>query len=213
MATKSDASGKPVFPYTTEPKALRRLLAEIPKRPKPPKMTFDTIKSWGVSKNKNSISAIGVLKKIGLLSDGGVPNDVYVEFMKTGTGPSVLADRLRSTYKVLFDNSLAPQSEPDAELKKLFHIHTAGGEDVMRLQIQTFKALAEYANFDAKTGTGGKPATPAAAYKGNEDAEMNLPPVQIALHIHLPENKTTRDYEAIIQDIAKYIYGRKVDAN
>ena len=38
-----------------------------------------------------------------------------------------------------------------------------------------------------------------------------LPPMQIDLHIHLPENKTTRDYEAIIQDIAKYIYGRQID--
>ena len=203
----------PVFPYTTEPKALRRLLAQIPKRPKPPKMTFDTMKSWAVSKNSNSQTAIRVLKKIGLLSDGGVPNDAYVEFMKTGTGPSVLADHLRSTYKVLFDNSLNPQSESDEELKKLFHIHTGGGDDVMRLQIQTFKALAEHANFDAKTSTGGKPMGSAVAGKGIEDAEVNLPPVQVALHIHLPENKTIRDYEAIIQDIAKYIYGRKVDEN
>jgi hypothetical protein len=213
MSTKSDSSGKPAFPYTTEPKALRRLLAEIPKRPKPPKMTFETLKSWGVSKNTNSKTAIGVLKKIGLLGENAVPNGTYVEFMMTGTGPAVLAERLRATYKALFDNSLAPQTEPDEELKKLFHIHTGGGDDVMRLQIQTFKALADFANFDHKTGTGTKTPPAAGAGKGNDNPELNLPPVQVALHIHLPENKTTRDYEAIIQDIAKYIYGRKVDEN
>jgi hypothetical protein len=37
-----------------------------------------------------------------------------------------------------------------------------------------------------------------------------MPAVKIDLHIHLPENKTARDYDSIIQDIAKYIYGRNV---
>jgi hypothetical protein len=43
----------------------------------------------------------------------------------------------------------------------------------------------------------------------NAGGTPDLPPIKIDLHIHLPENKTTRDYEAIIQDIARYIYGRK----
>ena len=30
--------------------------------------------------------------------------------------------------------------------------------------------------------------------------------VNINLHIHLPEGKSSRDYQYIIQDIAKYIY-------
>jgi hypothetical protein len=213
MAKKSELASEPKFPYTTEPKALRRLLAEIPKRPKPPKVTLDTLKSWNVSKNSNSVTAIRVLKKIGLLDEGAVPNASYVDFMKTGTGPLVLADKVRSVYEVLFQNSIAPQKESDDELKKLFHIHTGGGDDAMRLQIQTFKALAEYASFDGKGGVGGKPAAASAGGTEKNNPDLELPPVQVALHIHLPENKTTRDYEAIIQDIAKYIYGRKLDNN
>jgi hypothetical protein len=100
---------------------------------------------------------------------------------------------------VLFENAHSPQSEPDEELRKLFHIHSGGGDDAMRLQILTFKALAEYANFTVGQIFSGKLA------------DQHLPPIQVDLHIHLPENKTTRDYEAIIQDIAKYIYGRNID--
>ena len=37
----------------------------------------------------------------------------------------------------------AVAAEPEDELKKLFHIHSGGGEDTMRLQVQTFKALSE----------------------------------------------------------------------
>jgi hypothetical protein len=213
MAKKTDDKGAPAFPYTTEPKALRRLLAEIPKRPKPPKLDMAKLKAWDVSKNNNARTAINVLKKIGLVNDSGVPTETYVEFMKTGTGPGVLASRLREAYRPLFEAAHAPQSESDDELKKLFHIHTGGGDDAMRLQIQTFKALAEHANFTDAATPDGKPVAGAAASMSSRGGGGPLPPVQVDLHIHLPENKTTRDYEAIIQDIAKYIYGRQIDGN
>lgn len=135
--------------------------------------------------------------------------------MKTGTGPTVLAERLKDTYRVLFENAHSPQSEPDEELRKLFHIHSGGGDEAMRLQIQTFKALSEYANFSVLTGNvhsgiGTGTSTTGQTFAGKV-GDQQLPPIQVDLHIHLPENKTTRDYEAIIQDIAKYIYGRNID--
>jgi len=78
--------------------------------------------------------------------------------------------------------------------------------------MQTFKALCEFATFGGTPMgmSGGTPNGPSAGSNGagtGVDGRL-IPPVQIDLHIHLPENKTTRDYEAIIQDIAKYIYGR-----
>jgi hypothetical protein len=48
MAKKTPETGVPKFPYTTLPHALRLLLTEIPKRPKPPKVTMDTLKAWNV---------------------------------------------------------------------------------------------------------------------------------------------------------------------
>ena len=74
-------TGAPVFPYTTEPQALKRLLTEIPKRPKPPKMTMETLKGWNVSSSNNSNTVTGVLKKIGLLDQSGQPTDHYAAFM------------------------------------------------------------------------------------------------------------------------------------
>ena len=206
--------GTPVFPYTTEPGALRRLLKEIPNRPKPPKMTRETLKSWNVSSSGNSGTVISVAKKVGLLNEGGAPTDAYSEFMKASTGPVVLAARVRETYKVLFENSNAPQSESPENLKSLFNIHTGGGENAMRLQMQTFKILAEFSNFTDAPPAGSRKDSHAGDGSGEHSRHNDnrrMPPVQIDLHIHLPENKTTRDYEAIIQDIAKYIYGRDID--
>lgn len=213
MAKNTDQSTEPKFPYTTQPKALRRLLAEIPKRPKPLKVTMDTLKSWNVSGNNNARTAITVLKKIGLLGANGEPTENYVEFMKTGVGPIVLAQRIKEIYRILFDNSLAPQNETDDELRKLFNIHSGGGEEAMRLQVQTFKALSDYASFDAPGSAGARPDVKTTPLGTPSQGALtgSLPPVQVDLHIHLPENKTSRDYEAIIQDIAKYIYGRDID--
>ncbi len=212
---KAADSGTPKFPYTNEPKSLRRLLAEIPKRPKPTKINMDTIKSWGVSNNNNASTAIRVLKAIGLLGAAGETTPAYVDFMKKGTGPTVLAEHIKGTYKALFDNSLAPQDESEEELKNLFNIHSGGGEDAMRLQLQTFKALCEYADFSAGAGAGqaasAAGAVPGQASTAERGIAQQFPPIQVDLHIHLPENKTTRDYEAIIQDIARYIYGRDID--
>lgn len=205
--------GQPKFPYTTEPQALSRLLTEIPKRPKPSKITMDTLKAWSVSSNNNARTAINVLKRVGLLSAAGEPLDSYLEFMKTGSGPAVLGQKIKEVYGILFENSHSPQTESNEELKKLFHIHSGGAADAMRLQVQTFKVLAEHAAFeDTATPGQGSSAGASSAASGSGGGTSKMPPVQIDLHIHLPENKSTRDYEAIIQDIARYIYGRGLDA-
>jgi hypothetical protein len=215
MPKKTEESGEPRFPYTTLPNVLRRLLAEIPKRPKPAKLTLETLKAWSVSSDGNARTAIRVVRTLGLLGQAGEPTNDYAEFMKTGAGPALLAQRIKEVYRPLFESAIAPQNESDDELRKLFNIHSGGGERVMRLQIQTFKALSEHATFDALVagqGAGTKAVPGAEARDGTvAGAAMCLPPVQIDLHIHLPENKTTREYEAIIQDIAKYIYGRDIE--
>ena len=120
---------------------------------------------------------------------------------------------MRETYRVLFENSLSPQTAPTDELKTLFNIHSGGGDDAMRLQIQTFKILAEFATFTDMpvSGTPSDQANPIGVNLTGKPGTPRIPPVQVDLHIHLPENKSTREYEAIIQDIAKYIYGREIE--
>jgi hypothetical protein len=212
-AQKSQDAGEPKFPYTTEPPALGRLLNEIPKRPKPPKITLDTLKAWSVSSNNNARTAINVLKKLGLLNGSAEPTEHYVSFMKTGVGPAVLGQKIKETYKTLFENSHAPHKESQDELRKLFHIHSGGGADSMRLQVNTFKVLADHADFSDTAGPGAdfQSGGDDTGASGAGSANLKLPPVKVDLHIHLPENKSTRDYEAIIQDIARYIYGRAID--
>ena len=85
----------------------------------------------------------------------------------------------------------------------------------MRLQILTFRTLADHAAFEGAAAPESQetPDGRGLLTRGQTMTGQDLPQVQIDLHIHLPENKTSRDYQAIIQDIAKYIYGKGFDSH
>ncbi len=211
---KPPASGKaqtePKFPYTTKPSSLRRLLQEIPKKPKPPKFDKGLLRAWGFS-DANDYSMIRVMKAVGLLDSNNQPTELYAQYMQLDGGAATLAEPIKKTYEPLFQASHTPYKESNEKLQNLFNIHSGGGERALDQQIQTFKALCEYASFDggtqapppllAKMGT----LQPPSVHTGTPGAEAA---VHINLHIHLPENKTRRDYEAIIEDIGRYIFGR-----
>ena len=113
------------------------------------------------------------------------------------------------TYKELFELSHEPQKN-QSELNTFFKIHGGAGDRTTEYQVQTFKALSEYADFAGTPDSNGDNGDGADKGDGGGSGGGKLPSVKIDLHIHLPENKTTRDYESIIQDIARYIYGRNV---
>ena len=216
QATRSKGSGEAKFPYTTKPASLRRLLKEIPKKPKPPKFDRDLLRSWGFG-DSNDQTMLRVLKAVGLLNDRNEPTEIYSSFMNIDLGAKVLGPEIRRLYSPLFNASLAPYQESNEKLQNLFNIHSGGGDRSLEYQIQTFKALCENAVFDqglasaATSSLAGAADTSGRAATGALGAS-SLPAVHINLHIHLPDNKTRRDYEDIIEDIGRYVFGRDTGA-
>lgn len=209
---RATSETKPRFPYTTHAAALRKLLQEIPKRPRPGKLTLATLKTWKVT-NTNDATPLRVLKDLGLLNISGEPLPPYAAFMEEPPrGPRALGARVKDVYKQLFETSHEPHKDQSG-LSTFFKIHGGGGQRSIDFQIQTFKALSEYADFtgaaDVSGGAGGSGGDGGGGTGGG--GGNRLPSVKIDLHIHLPDSKTARDYQSIIQDIAKYIYGRDVE--
>lgn len=200
------------FPYTTKPSSLRRLLQAIPKKPKPPKFDKNTLRSWGFT-DANDYSMLRVLKAVGLLGEKNEPTQLYEKYMDLSSGPAVLADPIKRLYQPLFVASHEPFKEPAEKLQNLFNIHSGGGDRSLDQQIQTFKALCENADF----GQSGKPPIRKEHIPGENDngsnstLQTNVAGIHINLHIHLPENKSPRDYERIIEDIGHYIFQRPTD--
>jgi hypothetical protein len=208
---KPRAGTEPKFPYTTKPSSLRRLLQEIPKKPKPPKFDKELLKSWGFT-DANDYSMIRVLKAVGLLADSNQPTELYSQYMQLDGGSAALSEPIRKVYAPMFLASHTPYKESLEKLQNLFNIHSGGGDRALDQQIQTFKALCENTAFEntihqpAQPGSPTQlvtPASPGVAQPGSPGTVTH-----INVHIHLPENKSRRDYEAMIEDIGRYIFGR-----
>lgn len=211
---KSVATGEARFPYTTKPSSLRRMLQTIPTKPRPPKLNSQLLKSWGFA-DTNDLTILRVLKAVGLLSQTNEPTDAYASYMNLQTGSAALAEPVRRVYAPLFQASHAPYRDPPEQLKNLFNINSGGGERSIDFQIATFKALCESTNFDIQAGgtqpsatTGAAAGITAAGAGAATAGAAGAATIHIDLHIHLPENKTRRDYEAMIEDIGKFIFGR-----
>jgi len=206
--------GKPAFPYTTKPGTLRKFLDFVPKKPRPTKINLEYLKGLGF-RDSNDQTIIRVLKSLGLVGENSnEPTPASTEFMKEGSGPAALGKAIRKVYAPLFEHSHQPHKEADDVLRNYFNISSGGSKATMSLQIQTFKALCDHAVFAGTNGSpaAGLPIDGSSTEKegGSGRAPTNGPAIHIDLHIHLPENKSSRDYEYILQDIAKYIYGRDI---
>ena len=208
---KGTAQTEPKFPYTTKPSSLRRLLREIPTKPRPAKFDGALLKSWGFH-DTNDYTMIRVLKAVELLDANSQPTDLYSRYMVREGGAAALAEPVKKVYGPLFNASHAPYSESNETLKNLFNIHSGGSARVLEFQIQTFKALCENTSFEAVTPSQLTVTTPGAPSSGGISPPSSNPAIHVDLHIHLPENKSSREYETIIQDIGRYIFGR-TDSN
>ena len=206
----SRARGRAAFPYTTRPGSLRRFLTEVPNRPRPTRINEDLLAGWGLAGGDN-YTIVRVLKAIGFVGDSNEPTETYAAFMRAGTGPAVLAQQIRRVYAPLFEASHEPHRETPERLRNLFNIHASGAaEGTIELQIQTFRALCDSADFAAPIDAGAAApeaqTTASATAAAPRAAGQVAPQVHIDLHIHLPPGKSSREYQYIIQDIARYIY-------
>lgn len=205
---RARSATQPKFPYTTKPSSLRRLLQEIPKKPRPPKFDKTLLKSWGFS-DANDYSMLRVLKAVGLLNEKNEPTDVYSQYMQLEGGATALSAPVRKLYEPLFNASHTPYTESNEKLQNLFNIHSGGSDRALEQQIQTFKALTENTKFDgamalvAPPPPGGLPPGIPGTGSG-----LGTTAININVHIHLPENKTQREYQGMIEDIGRYIFGR-----
>jgi hypothetical protein len=203
---KPATAAEPRFPYTTVPNSFRRFLKSVPDKPRPPKVDRELLKAWDI-RDTNAGTILRVLKAVNLIGSAGEPTAVYDSFMMPTTGPEALGNEVRKVYSPLFTASHEPFREPADQLKRLFHLHSGGGENTIQLQIHTFKVLCDFATFNSTGITPPLTSNPLVPVTPPLPPPPIAPPsIHIDLHIHLPENKSSRDYENIIQDIARYIY-------
>lgn len=155
------------YPYTTVPGKLRDLLTKAPTMGRPTSVTTDWLKQAGWT-SSNDRSMIPVLKFVGLVGSDSKPTPLWDAIrVKDQARRAQLASAIRESYADLF--ALYPDAHrKDGEaLRNFFRAHSSGGEQVQGKLVQTFQALAEFADFDAQA--------PAVAESPPAQAEKQSP--------------------------------------
>jgi hypothetical protein len=137
----------PEVPYMMSVTNLPKILDAIQKASAPETFHLDFLKDLGF-KGSNDRGAVKLLKYLGLVDPSGKPQSSYREFMDQSKAKKVLATRIRYAFDDLFTADRQANTKSVDNLKGWFKTKTGAGDAVAQKMATTFKALAQYADFD-----------------------------------------------------------------
>ena len=159
---------------------------------------------------------IGVFKSLGFIDESGAPTQRYFQFLDQTQSGRVMAEALREAYADLFAVNLRANDLNADEIRNKLKTLTLGqkSENVVGMMANTFKALAEQADWEApaipaKTQT----TVSAPAAKPTTTPLLTEPPhphgKALSLHyniqIHLPESRDPAVFDAIFQALRRHL--------
>lgn len=175
-------------------------------------------------KSSNDRLYIGLLKGLGFLDANAVPTERYFRFLDQSQSKEVLAEAIREAYGDLFAVNTKANELTQQEVKNKLRTLTQGkiSDKVLHLMANTFKALADYAEWDkvakkteekkGKNGEkkigpiGGESTIPRKAESEGLDAEGEKPQFHYNIQIHLPESRDPAVYDALFESLKKHLF-------
>jgi hypothetical protein len=203
------------YPYIVKVGSLRDFLKKVPGIGVPDKIATVTLKSLGYT-SSNDAPIPRILRFIGFIGEDGTPTDLYRQFRNKEKSGVVMAGSLKRAYAELFQTYPDAQNKDTEALRNFFSTSTEGGEAVLVNTVNTFKALCEFANFEApsiETGTApGEtvsetitkvPITKVPAITGAAGLTIN-----VNIELQLPATEDSTIYDKIFESLKKHILGR-----
>lgn len=135
------------FPYVLVPGKLKDFLAHIQSAGVPQKLTTSYLEKIGF-KSKNDRRMIGVMRYTGFIDGNGVPTEKWQHYRNKTRAAKVLGATLREAYSDLFNTYPDAAFRDNDTLRDYFSAHTKVGDRALVGMVQTFKALAELADFE-----------------------------------------------------------------
>ncbi len=195
--------------YTLTPGNIKPFLDKIQSVGVPDKLSLKVLQSLGF-KSRNDRALISIMKGLGFVSSDGTPSDRWRGYRNRDIAKRILAEGIQDCYLELF------KIYPDAPVRDIealtnyFKSHTSVGERAVSAIVQTFKALADNADFsfsdahprpERHIASGGSPI-PEIVSKRAANQELII---NINIQLTLPETTNTETYEAIFKAMKKHI--------
>ncbi len=134
-----------MYTYTQNTGSLIGVIKAIGNHGIPSKFTNRELPVWGY-KSSNDRNIPNVLKFVGFLDSSGAPQDGWRQARTDPEG--AVAAGVRSGYAELFQ-TFPDAHRKDAEaLTNFFKAKTTVGDAVVKQMVSTFRALAQFGNFD-----------------------------------------------------------------
>jgi len=143
---------KTKLPYIAYPACIPRILNKIKEAKTPERFTYDFLETKLGFKGGNYKQFIPLAKKIGLINTDGTPTDLYKKLRNSRTSKYSMAQAIKIGYSEIFERNEYANNLSAEDLKGLV-VEITGLEkkdQVIKLTCQTFKALKEEADFEAK---------------------------------------------------------------
>lgn len=200
------------FPYTPTPGKLEEFLQKLQSIAVPPKIDQKYLGSVGFG-SSHSRPFIPIMKKVGLLGQGGVPGDIYTKGLRGGdAGRALVADGIRAGYRNVYEVFDDAHDRSTAELATFFKSHSTLDDKKVGLAVSTFKALCKFGDFSgggssrakikkasgSKGGDGGGDSS--SGHGGQSNVTIN---VNIALSVDATSDPKV--YDAFFAAMAKHI--------
>lgn len=200
------------LPYVVSTGSLTKALEKIKTAATPERFTIDFLGSTLGLSGGSARPVIPFLKRTGFLASDGTPTDLYRRFRNKQERGAAATDALRKGYDMLFQANESAHEATDDDLRGLI-VQLTGVEEgsrVLSATLGSFKALREYADFDAEDyeeaeeaeePSGGEP-TPSV----EERLEEKAPPLDslnigYTINLHLPATSDIAVFNAIFKSL------------
>jgi hypothetical protein len=171
-------------------------------------------------KSTNDRLLIGVLKFLGFIDGGGIPQDRYYKYLDQTQSKQVLAEAIKEAYADLFTVNVKANEMSVNDVKNKLKTLTQGqkSDKVLALMANTFNALCSYADFSkhhSKEIISLKKATHFTEEASNQNESQKMTHELISknittemhynIQIHLPETRDITVYDAIFKSLKEHL--------
>jgi len=192
------------YPYMMANNKISQIIISLQSAAKPPKFTSEFLKNLGYT-SSNDRGILSIFKKLGFLTDDGVPTSFYDQLRDKSTSKVILANRIRDLYSELFVINTNIYKDTDDNIKGAISRVTGKDETGVTRIFNTFKALCVLADFDhSKTSPISENPTIKTEPQTQEIANPTVlasPDFHYNIQIHLPATTDISVYNAIFKSL------------
>ena len=195
------------YPYMISNNKISPIIEAIHSAAKPPKFSHEVLKQLGFS-SSNDRAVIPLFKRLGFLSDNGVPTNYYDDLKDKTKRDTVLGNRIKDLYSDLYAINTKIHEASEDEIKGAISRVTGKDATAVARYYATFKTLCGLANFDAIQKSI-KTVEEGSSKKAEENPSKETPVImsqsQAGFHyniqIHLPATTDISVYNAIFKSL------------